>query len=143
MSSEFPPPNPSSEEPSGGNLPPPPNWPPLPPPPPSGFDGGYPPPGGGYPPPGGPGDYGPRTNQKAIVSLVTGIAGILCCGPLGIAAIIFGVMARKEIDQSGRMQTGSGLAMAGIILGVLAMAWTALALLLLSTGAISTDFTTS
>lgn len=141
MSSEFPPPNPSSNEPSSGDLPPPPAWPPLPPPPPGGFDGGYPPPGGGYPPPGGAGAYGPRTNQKAIVSLVTGIAGIVCCGVAGIPAIIFGVMARKEIDRSGRMQTGSGLAMAGIILGVLALAWTAVAALLIATGAVS--FTTS
>lgn len=36
-------------------------------------------------------------------------------------ALILGFTARKEIDASGGVQTGSGMALAGIILGVLAI----------------------
>jgi hypothetical protein len=97
-----------------------------PPPPPTG-----PPPGGGYgstpppPPPGygpGPGGYGapPGNNSKAIWSLVLGILGILCCGILGIPALILGKQAQNEIDRSGGTQTGRGLATAGFVLGILA-----------------------
>ncbi|HYG94234.1 MAG TPA: DUF4190 domain-containing protein [Nocardioides sp.] len=95
-----------------------------PPPPPPGDGGGYgaPPPGGGYgaqPP--GYGGQQPKSSVLAIVSLVTGVLGILCCGwfVLSIAALITGFLGRKEIAESGGMKTGNGLAMAGLILGAI------------------------
>ena len=108
-----------------GTTPPPPDgggYGSAPPPPPDG--GGYgsaPPPPPGYGP--GPGGYGatPGNNSKAIWALVLGILGLLCCGLLGIPAIILGKQAQNEIDASGGMQQGRGMATAGFILGILAV----------------------
>ena len=78
-----------------------------------------PPPGGGY---GAPGGYGQpqSTSPLAIISLVTGIIGILCCNyfVLSIAAIATGVIGRKQIAASGGAQKGDGMAKAGLILGI-------------------------
>jgi hypothetical protein len=57
----------------------------------------------------------PKTNGMAIASLVLGI--IPCTGITSILAIVFGFIARNQIEQSGGTQQGSGLALAGIILG--------------------------
>jgi hypothetical protein len=139
---------------SGGTPPPPP-----PPPPPSygdyqggqqgygqqgyGQQGGYgqPP---GYQPPGAPGGYGQpqQTSPLAIVSLVLGIVGLLCCTlfVLGIAAVVTGYMARKQIAESQGRLKGGGMATAGLVLGavsiVLALAYWVLVL----TGAISGNY---
>lgn len=84
-----------------------------------------PPPGGGY---GGPdqpaygqGGYGaqpPGTSVMAIISLVTGIIGILCCTwfVFSIAATVLGFLGKKEIAEGKK--TGKGVAMAGLILGI-------------------------
>jgi Domain of unknown function (DUF4190) len=91
------------------------------------------------PPPPPPPQYGapmpgavPGTNGKAIWSLVTGIIGLLCCGLVGIAAIILGQSAKKEIATSG--QGGGGLATAGVVLGVLALVWMVVSIILSATG---------
>ena len=55
------------------------------------------------------------TNGYAIASLALGILWIWGVG--SILAIIFGVMAKNQIDQSGGAQQGRGLAIAGIIIG--------------------------
>jgi hypothetical protein len=58
----------------------------------------------------------------AIVSLVLGILGLtLCCGTLipSLAAIITGVMARGKANNDPAHYGGSGLAMGGLITGVL------------------------
>ena len=78
---------------------------------------------GGYPaqPFGDP--YGaPQTSGKATTSLVLGIASIvLCClgFVLGIPAIIVGVRARKDIRLSQGRLGGDGLALGGIVTGVI------------------------
>ena len=113
--------------------------PPPPPPPPSG--GGYnppPPPGPGYGPPGGyvpppPGMYMPpgagyaaqRTDGLAIASLVIGIVSIVCSIAclgiiLGPTAAIMGFISRQRIASSGGTLGGGGIALAGLILGVVA-----------------------
>jgi hypothetical protein len=63
-----------------------------------------------------------ETSGMAIASLVMGIAGWTLM-PLigGILAIIFGHMARGDIRQRPGELTGDGLALAGIILGWLAI----------------------
>jgi hypothetical protein len=55
------------------------------------------------------------TNGKAIAALVLGITWI--CGIGSILALVFGTMARNEIDASGGLEQGRGMAIAGIVLG--------------------------
>jgi hypothetical protein len=99
------------------------------------------------PPPPPPPGYGQQpygavpqgTNQKAIWALVLGILGVLCCGPLGIGAIILGRSAQSEIAQTG--QQGVGMAKAGFILGIIALVFMVIGLLLFATGALTFDGT--
>jgi hypothetical protein len=79
------------------------------PPPPGGYGGGD---DGGYGP--------PEQNKKALWSLVLGVVG-LCCGIAGVVAIFLANKARQEIAESGGRQTGSGLATAGLVLGILSV----------------------
>lgn len=111
--------------PSYGSVPPPP-------------EGSYPPP---PPPPGAPapGGYGgvPQQNKKALWSMILGILGIVCCGFFaGIPALILGNQAKQEIAASGGMQTGDGMAKAGVILGIIAIVLGALSLILFATGTV-------
>jgi hypothetical protein len=88
-----------------------------------------PPPGGGYQP-GGAGYAAPRTDGLAIASLIVGILSLLCCGfLLGPAAAIMGFISRNRITASGGAVGGGGLAMAGLILGVVGfLLWVILAI---------------
>ncbi|GGC52716.1 DUF4190 domain-containing protein [Hoyosella rhizosphaerae] len=63
------------------------------------------------------GYYGapPPTNGMAIASLVTSLTSLVCCGLFAFVGIILGVMARKQIRQTG--ERGDGLAIAGIVVG--------------------------
>jgi len=120
MSTPEPPPYPSGDNPEqppitpGGYPPPPPaGYPPAPPAPP------------GVPPQYGMSGPGPLPGSgKATTSLVTGIIGILCCGLLGIVALVTGKQATAEAAAAGFPQPGN--AKAGIILG-----WIAIALMVL------------
>jgi hypothetical protein len=59
----------------------------------------------------------------AIGSLICGIVGMLCFGIiLGPIAVVLGFMARNQIKMSGGTQSGDGMALAGIILGFVAVA---------------------
>ncbi|SPM38921.1 hypothetical protein MNAB215_1102, partial [Mycobacterium numidiamassiliense] len=95
----------------------PPSYPPPPP-------GGYPPPPGpGYPPPPGPG-YPPSqpasgTNTFAIVSLVASLLGWICVGVGSVVGVVFGFLALNQIKQTG--QSGRGLAIAGIVIGIISI----------------------
>ncbi|MFN8195029.1 MAG: DUF4190 domain-containing protein [Nocardioidaceae bacterium] len=67
-------------------------------------------------------------NRLATTSLVIGIVSVVvslaCCSLLsvfGIAAIVCGVVARRQIAASLGYQTGAGLALAGIITGAIAV----------------------
>ena len=76
-----------------------------------------------------------KTNGKAIWSLVLGIVGMVCCGFIaGIPAIILGNMAKKEIDAG--QGTGRGMAQAGFILGIIAVALGILWIILWAAGVI-------
>ncbi|MGH2721789.1 MAG: DUF4190 domain-containing protein, partial [Actinomycetota bacterium] len=83
---------------------------------PPGYGPAYGPPA--YGPPGYP--YGPpgqaKTNELAIAALVCG-----CCVPVylvtAIPAVVLGFIARSQIARSNGMQTGRGMATAGIVLG--------------------------
>ena len=67
------------------------------------------------------------TNGLAIASLVLGIVWLWGIG--SILAIILGVVAKNQIDQSGGLQQGRGLAIAGIIVGSVTLAISVIALL--------------
>jgi hypothetical protein len=59
----------------------------------------------------------------AISSLVLGIVGLLTCGYTffiaPVLAVVLGVKARRQIRTSG--QQGDGMALAGIIMGVIGL----------------------
>jgi hypothetical protein len=56
-----------------------------------------------------------KTNGMAIASLVLGILWIYWIG--SILALIFGYVAKGQIDRAGGREGGRGLAIAGIVLG--------------------------
>jgi len=72
----------------------------------------------GYQPYGVPLAHG--TNGLAIASLVLGIIWIYWIG--SVLALVFGYVARRQIDASGGRQTGRGMATAGIVLGWIGVA---------------------
>ena len=52
-------------------------------------------------------------------SMITGIISLFCCGVvLGPVAIVLSNQAKSEIAYSRGMQTGEGMAKAGLILGI-------------------------
>lgn len=73
-----------------------------------------------------------QTSTLAVVSLVSGILGWTLLPLLGtIAAIITGHMARGEIRRMPDRLEGDGMALAGLILGWVAVAFWVLGLVLL------------
>ncbi len=105
---------------------------------------GQPPP----PPPGAPQPYGygggaPQgTNKKALWSMILGILGLVCCGFFtGIPAIILSRSAKAEIARTG--EQGSGMATAGFVLGIIAVVWGVISVILVLTGNYYVDFDTS
>lgn len=116
----------------------------YPPPPPfpgaAGYPPPYPPPGYGHP--GYPGGYGMSppntTNGLAIGSLVASVLSLFLCGIGLLPALVgigLGIPALNQIKQSG--QSGQGLAIAGIIVGVLSLLFNGGWLLLILAGALT------
>lgn len=71
----------------------------------------------------------PRTSTLAVVSLVCGLLGWSLLPLVGsIAAVVTGHMARAEIRRTPGLD-GDGLAVAGLVLGYLAVALAVLAAL--------------
>lgn len=56
-----------------------------------------------------------ETNGFAVASLVLGIVWVMGIG--SILALVFGYIAKGQIDSSGGRETGRGMAIAGIVLG--------------------------
>jgi hypothetical protein len=76
--------------------------------------------GGAYPP--------QKTNTLATISLIAGIVQFICFYFVGaIVAIVTGHIARSQIKRSGGAEGGSGLALAGLILGYVGLALSVLA----------------
>jgi hypothetical protein len=60
-----------------------------------------------------------RDDGLATASLVTGITSLVFCGPVtGIPAVIMGLVSRNRISRSAGALGGRGLAIAGVLLGV-------------------------
>ena len=141
MSEQYPPEDPSDRPSEPGSSDPAGQYPPPPPPPPPGAGNPYGAPQypqyPQYPQHGQPAyqqPYGPApgTNGKAITAMVLGIAGVFLCPLVGIAAILVASSARREMAQTG--QGGHGFAIAGLVLGWLAVAFIVLFLLLFVAG---------
>jgi hypothetical protein len=77
-----------------------------------------------------PAGYAPpaSTNGLAVASLVLGLIGVLSCGytffVAPLLAVIFGVLGRRQIRETG--QRGEGMAMAGLVLGIIGLVISAL-----------------
>jgi hypothetical protein len=76
------------------------------------------------------------TNGFSIASMVLGIVWVFGLG--SILAVIFGFVGRKQIRASGGRQTGGGMALAGIILGFVGVAFLVLWIVLVA--AVTTHF---
>lgn len=123
MSDQQPPQDPYNPNNAPGQppVPPTPPVPPGPPTPPQPYGAPTPPPPvGGYAPAAG---YGvpqtptPQTNNNAIIALVLAIVSWAICPIVAaIVALVFASKAKKEIDQSGGWQTGSGFVTAAKII---------------------------
>jgi Domain of unknown function (DUF4190) len=122
--------------------------PPPPPPAPSPYPGQW-----GAPPPYGPQPYGQQpygggygapyggwarpaaTNGLAVASMVCGILWLYWLG--SILALVFGYVAKSQIDRSHGGQGGRGMATAGIVLGWVGVGFLVLFILLGILGAAS------
>jgi prepilin-type processing-associated H-X9-DG protein len=60
-------------------------------------------------------NLGIKTSNMAIAALVLGILSIFTCGLTTIPAIILGIVSLVRIEKSGGSLTGSGFAIAGIV----------------------------
>ena len=79
-----------------------------------------------------------RTNGLAVASLVTGILGWF------LLSLPFGFIAKRQIDGSGGLETGRGLAIAGIVLGFISLAlWTLAVVVILGIGVTTPTTATS
>lgn len=79
---------------------------------------------------------GQQTNGKATAALVLGLCVFLVGFFTGIPAVILGHMALNEINASGGMQGGRGMAITGLVLGYLSIAGLACLCLLFFLGAL-------
>ncbi len=112
------------DQPSDPTPSPPPNTPGWGPPP------SAPPPGWGQPVPQGPPPNWPKTEPKAIWALVLSLAAYVICPVVSaVVAIILGLSARRTIARSNGTRTGSGMALAAVILGVVHLVLVMLAVL--------------
>jgi hypothetical protein len=85
--------------------------------------------------------YGPpqiqkqSTNGFAIASMVLGIVWIYWIG--SILALVFGYMAKKQIQQSNEREGGGGMATAGIVLGWIGVGTFTLMIVIIIIGAVA------
>jgi hypothetical protein len=99
--------------------------------------------------PGSPPAYnapaGPKNDGMSIAALVCGISGLatlVLCG-IGIVpailGVIFGIIGKKKVEQSGGALQGRGMALAGAICGAVAVGLFLIWLVLLIIGAFNSD----
>tara|TARA_B110000495_G_C22859188_1_gene500996 strand:- start:534 stop:935 length:402 start_codon:yes stop_codon:yes gene_type:complete len=80
----------------------------------------------------------PTTNVLAVISLVLSLLGVFSTFIIPfaaqIAAIICGHIARSQIMQSRGSQTGSGMALAGLIISYVMLIFSVIAVVFLGVG---------
>ncbi len=102
----------------------------MPAPPPQGGYAPPPPPGGGYAPQAGAYAVAAPNEGSALLSLILGILGIICCPILAPVAFFIGNSSMGKIRASNGALGGLGLAQAGRILGIVGTVLFALEILL-------------
>jgi len=83
-----------------------------------------------------------RTSGLAIASLVLGILGFCCCGPvLGLVGLILGILGLVETGRAGAVVGGRGVAMAGVVVSIFSMVLgvAAMVFVMVSEGEFSTE----
>lgn len=89
-----------------------------------------PPPAYGYAPPAAGAPARPRTSGMAVASLVCGIIALclswilfvnFAAAVAGVLALVFGLVANGQVKNGAGAVGGKGLAVAGIVLGVVAL----------------------
>lgn len=60
-----------------------------------------------------------KASSQAVTALVLGILGLLCCPILGPIAWYMGNQERKAVRERRSSASGEGLAVAGMVLGIL------------------------
>ena len=88
---------------------------------------------------------GPKNDGMSIAALVCGISGLatlVLCG-IGIVpailGVIFGVIGKKKVEESGGALQGRGMALAGAICGAVAIGLFLIWMVLVLIGAFSSD----
>jgi len=76
------------------------------------------------------------TNGLAIASMVLGIVWVYWIG--SVLALIFGLVARKQIREGG--QGGDGMAIAGIVLGIIGLVTLVITIIVIVAASNSTQF---
>ena len=76
-----------------------------------------------------------KTNGFSVASLVLGILWIFWLG--SILALVFGYVGKQQIDRSAGLQSGRGMAVAGIVLGWIGVGFLVLFIVLGIIGAAS------
>ena len=74
-----------------------------------------------------------KTNVLAIVSLVASLVGFVTAGLGSVAAIVCGHIALRQIKKS--KETGSGIALAGLIIGYFVVALVAVLFIIIASAA--------
>ena len=87
---------------------------------------------------------GPKNDGMSIAALVCGISGlvtlVLCIGIVpAILGVIFGVIGKKRVEQSGGALQGRGMALAGAICGAVAIGLFLIWMVLVLIGAFNSD----
>ena len=89
---------------------------------------------GPYPYAASPYGYTATIHPQAVVALVLGVIGLVVCNPAGVAGLLVGRKARKEILAEPQRYSGLGLATAGWILGIVCTVLTVLLVLFVTIG---------
>jgi uncharacterized membrane protein YvbJ len=72
-----------------------------------------------------------RTSGMAIAALIMGIVAFIFFGPLAILAIIFGAIGINQTNKDPNLK-GKGMAVAGMVLGIIGIAGWVIALIVWS-----------
>jgi hypothetical protein len=76
----------------------------------------------------------PVQHPQATLALILGILGLAVCPFVGIAALLIGNKARKQIDAAPGQFAGRGMATAGFVMGIVSVALIVLMVLIVILG---------
>lgn len=80
----------------------------------------------------GPLSYGAvvEPHPRATLALILGIVGVAAIAPVGIAGLVLGAKARRDIDAEPLRYSGRGMATGGFVLGIVSTVFTLLEIFL-------------